>query len=168
MLDEIRRSDWTPRSVHRKSREAAEVIRKFEQTTGRDANDKEVAEELGQTLEAYHTLLSNIHSVSLLNLDDFIRSEENEIMGRRSFQEKIVSDDDPSENVSKNELKSVLAQAIQNLSEKEQKVISLYYYNDLTLKEIGKVMDLTESRICQIHTQTLLKLKTRLRRYYEA
>ena len=101
-------------------------------------------------------------------IDDFIRGEENDASNRRSFQEKVVSDDDPSENISKIELKRVLAQTIRTLTEKEQLVISLYYYDELTLKEIGEVMGLTESRICQIHTQTLIKLKVRLKRYFEA
>jgi RNA polymerase sigma factor for flagellar operon FliA len=168
ILDELRSMDWYSRSMRKRIQEVESAIRSIETRKGSSAEDEEVAEELNLSLEEYYSLLSNIHSVSLLNLDDFIRSEENETMGRRSFQEKIVSEDDPVENVSKIELKRVLAQAIRNLSEKEQMVISLYYYDDLTLKEIGQVMDLTESRICQIHTQTLIKLKTRLKRYYEA
>jgi RNA polymerase sigma factor for flagellar operon FliA len=168
ILDELRSMDWYSRSMRKRIQDVEAAIRTVETRKGSPAEDEEVATELGLSLEEYHSILSNIHSVSLLNLDDFIRSEENEVMGRRSFQEKIVSEDDPAENVSKIELKRVLSQAIRNLSEKEQTVISLYYFDDLTLKEIGQVMELTESRICQIHTQTLLKLKTRLRRYYEA
>jgi RNA polymerase sigma factor for flagellar operon FliA len=168
ILDELRSMDWYSRSMRKRIQDVEAAIRNIETRKGAPAEDHEVAAELNLPLEDYHSLLSNIHSVSLLNLDDFIRSEENETVGRRSFQDKIVSDDDPVENVSKIELKRVLAQAIRNLSEKEQMVISLYYYDDLTLKEIGQVMNLTESRICQIHTQTLIKLKTRLKRYYEA
>jgi RNA polymerase sigma factor for flagellar operon FliA len=168
ILDELRSMDWYSRSMRKRIQEVEAAIRKIETRKGAPSEDEEVAAELDLSLEEYHSLLSNIHSVSLLNLDDFIRSEENEVIGRRSFQEKIVSDDDPVENVSKIELKRVLSQAIRNLSEKEQLVISLYYFDDLTLKEIGEILDLTESRICQIHTQTLIKLKTRLKRYYEA
>jgi len=168
ILDELRSMDWYSRSMRKRIQDVESAIRAIETRKGSPAEDEEVAEELNLSLEEYHSLLSNIHSVTLLNLDDFIRSEENETLGRRSFQDKIVSEDDPVENVSKIELKRVLAQAIRNLSEKEQMVISLYYYDDLTLKEIGQVMNLTESRICQIHTQTLIKLKTRLKRYYEA
>jgi len=168
ILDELRSMDWYSRSMRKRIQDVEAAVRAIETRKGAPAEEEEVAAELNLPLGEYHSLLSNIHSVSLLNLDDFIRSEENETVGRRSFQEKIVSEDDPSENVSKIELKRVLAQAIRGLSEKEQMVISLYYYDDLTLKEIGQVMELTESRICQIHTQTLIKLKTRLRRYYEA
>ena len=112
-------------------------------------------------------MLSNIHSISLLSLDDFIKGDENDSINRHSFQEKIISGDDPSENISKVEMKRVLAQAIRTLTEKEQLVISLYYYDELTLKEIGEVMGLTESRICQIHTQAIIKLKGRLKKYVD-
>jgi RNA polymerase sigma factor for flagellar operon FliA len=168
ILDELRSMDWYSRSMRKRIQEIEAAVRTVEARKGAPANDWEVAEKLSLSLEEYHSLLSSIHSVSLLNLDDFIKSEENDGINKRSFQEKVVSDDDPSINVSKIELKRVLAQAIRNLTEKEQLVISLYYFDELTLKEIGEVMGLTESRICQIHTQTLIKLKVRLRRYYEA
>lgn len=168
ILDELRSMDWYSRSMRKKIQEVEGAIRTVEAQKGSQATDWEVAEELGLPLEEYHQMLSNIHSISLLSLDDFIKGEENDSINRRSFQEKIVSDDDPSENISKVELKRVLAQAIRTLTEKEQLVISLYYYEELTLKEIGEVVGLTESRICQIHTQTLIKLKVRLKCYYEA
>lgn len=168
ILDELRSMDWYSRSMRKKIHDIEDAIRSVETRKGSQADDWEVAEQLDISLEEYHLTLSNIHSVSLLNLDDFIKSEENDSINKRSFQEKIISDDDPSENISKIELKRVLAQAIRTLTEKEQLVISLYYYDELTLKEIGEVMGLTESRICQIHTQTLIKLKVRLKRYFEA
>ncbi len=168
ILDELRSMDWYSRSMRKKIQEIESAIRTIEARKGSQAADWEVAEELGIPLEEYHSVLSNIHSISLLSLDDFIRGEENDTINRRSFQEKIVSDDDPSENFSKLELKRVLTQAIKTLTEKEQLVISLYYFDELTLKEIGEVMGLTESRICQIHTQTLIKMKVRLKRYFEA
>jgi len=167
ILDELRSMDWYSRSMRKKIQEVEGAIRKVEARTGSEATDWEVAEELGLPLEEYHLMLSNIHSISLLSLDDFIKGEENDSINRRSFQEKIISGDDPSENISKIEMKRVLAQGVRTLTEKEQLVISLYYYDELTLKEIGEVMGLTESRICQIHTQTLIKLKVRLKRYYE-
>ena len=168
ILDELRSMDWYSRSMRKKIQEIESAIRTVEGRKASSATDWEVAEELGLPLEEYHRMLSNIHSISLLSLDDFIKGEENDSINKRSFQEKIVSNDDPSENISKLELKRVLAQAVRTLTEKEQLVISLYYYDELTLKEIGEVMGLTESRICQIHTQTLIKLKVRLKRYFEA
>jgi RNA polymerase sigma factor for flagellar operon FliA len=132
------------------------------------ALDSEVADELGISLAEYHALLSNIHSASILSLDEFLSGDDGDSSRKRSFQERMVSPDDPSENLSRIELKQMLARAIKTLSQKEQMVISLYYYDDLTLKEIGNVLALTESRICQIHTQTLIKLRFRLKTYHES
>lgn len=168
ILDELRSMDWYSRTMRKRIQDIEKAVRAVESKKGAPAEDLEVAERLGFSLEEYYGLLSNIHSVSLLNLDDFLKDDDNDSFNSRSFQDKMLSDDDPSENAEKNELKFVLAEAIRKLTEKEQLVISLYYYDELTLKEIGKVLKLTESRICQIHTQTLIKLKVRLREYYEA
>ncbi len=168
ILDELRSRDWYSRSMRKRIHDIEEAVRVVEARKGGPADDCEVAEAMALPLEEYYALLSNIHSISLLSLDDFIKSEENDTAGKRSFQERMVSDDDPAENVTRAELKRVLARAVAGLSEKEQIVISLYYYEELTLKEIGEVLGLTESRICQIHTQALIKLKTRMRKYHEA
>jgi len=104
----------------------------------------------------------------LFSLDEYIKDEDNDSLTKKSFQERVLSSDDPAENVFKGELKQYLAEAIRSLSEKEQLVISLYYYDDLTLKEIGHILELTESRICQIHTLALIKLKAKLNRYHSA
>lgn len=167
ILDELRSMDWYSRSMRKKIQEIEEAMRFVESKKGRPAESWEVAEALGMSMEDYHTLLGDIHSISLLNLDDYIRDEDNDTYNKRSYQEKIVSEDNPSKNVAAGELKQAVAKAIKKLTEKEQIVISLYYYDELTLKEIGEVLDLTESRICQIHTQTLIKLKMRLKSYYE-
>jgi RNA polymerase sigma factor FliA len=168
ILDELRSMDWYSRSMRKRIQDVEGAIRTVEGRKGAPAEDWEVAEALLLSIEEYHLLLSSIHSVSLLNLDDFVKGEENEPANKRSFQEKIISGDDPSESISQGELKRVLAKAIGHLTEKEQLVISLYYFDELTLKEIGEVMSLTESRICQIHTQSLIKLKVRLKKYFEA
>jgi RNA polymerase sigma factor FliA len=168
ILDELRSMDWYSRSMRKKIQEVEEAMRFVESKKGGPAEGWEVAEALNVTIEEYNTLLGNIHSISLLNLDDYIRDEDNDTYNKRSYQDKIVSEDDPSMNVARGELKQAVAKAIKKLSEKEQIVISLYYFDELTLKEIGKVLDLTESRICQIHTQTLIKLKLRMKSYYEA
>ena len=114
----------------------------------RPADDWEVAEELGLELEEYYRILGNIHSSALLSLDEYVKSDDNDASSKKSFQERVVSTDNPAENVSRQELKQVITKAIQSLTTKEQTVISLYYYDELTLKEIGHVMSLTESRIC--------------------
>lgn len=167
MLDELRSMDWYSRSMRKKVQEIERAVRAVELRNEQPAKDLDVAEELGISLPEYQALLTNIHSASILSLDEYIKGDSGASDKTRSFQERMTSDDDPSANVAKLELKKMVAKAIRTLTEKEQMVISLYYYEDLTLKEIGKVLSLTESRICQIHTQTLIKLKTRLKAYYQ-
>ena len=166
ILDELRSMDWYSRSMRKKIQEIEKALTAVESREGRPAEDWEVAGEIGITLDEYYKLLSNIHGVGLFSLDEYIKDEENDSLTKKSFQERILSDDDPSQNVVRGELKLHLTEAIKGLSEKEQLVISFYYYDDLTLKEIGHILDLTESRICQIHTLALIKLKTRLKSYH--
>ena len=167
MLDELRSMDWYSRSMRKKVQEIEAAVRDVEAKKERPSLDSEVAEALGISLAEYHALLGNIYSASVLSMDEFLRGDEGDNSRRRSFQERMTSPDDPSENIARLELKRVVARAIATLNQKEQMVISLYYYEDMTLKEIGQVLELTESRICQIHTQTLIKLKVRLRSYYQ-
>ena len=166
ILDELRSMDWYSRSMRKKIQEIERALVTIESREGRPAEDGEIADEIGLSLEAYYKLLSNIHGIGLFSLDDYIKDDDNDSLAKKSFQERILGDDDPAENVAKRELKQQLADAIKSLSEKEQMVISLYYYDDLTLKEIGHILGLTESRICQIHTLALIKLKTKLRSYH--
>jgi RNA polymerase sigma factor FliA len=168
ILDELRSKDWYSRSMRKKVQEIERAVRAVEMRKEQPALDSEVADELGISLAEYHALLSNIHSASILSLDEFLSSDDGESSRKRSFQERMVSPDNPAEHLSRIELKQMLARAITTLSQKEQLVISLYYYDDLTLKEIGNVLALTESRICQIHTQTLIKLRFRLKTYHES
>ncbi|MDO6460419.1 RNA polymerase sigma factor FliA [Granulosicoccaceae sp. 1_MG-2023] len=156
MLDEIRRSDWTPRSVHRKSREAAEVIRRFEQRVGRDANDAEVAAELGISLQAYHQILTESTSAHIFSFD-----QPDEQTGEPIALPK--SDEvTPVENMENDSFQEALAKCIKNLPERESLVMSLYYDEDLNLREIGEILGVSESRVCQIHGQALVRLRARL------
>ncbi len=166
ILDELRSMDWYSRSMRKKMQLIERALMQVESREGRPAEDWEIADEIGIPLEDYYKLLSNIHGIGLFSLDEYIKDEDNDSLTKKSFQERILSDDDPSQNVVKNELKRHLTKAVQTLSEKEQMVISLYYYEELTLKEIGQILELTESRICQIHTLALIKLKSRMRRYH--
>jgi RNA polymerase sigma factor for flagellar operon FliA len=167
ILDELRSKDWYTRSMRKKVQELESAVRAVELRNERPAEDEEVAEELGIPLANYHDLLSSIYSASILSLDEYLKSDDGSSVRKRSFQERVASPDDPSESVAMMELKQMLTKAINTLTEKERTVITLYYYEDLTLKEIGQVLSLTESRICQIHTQTLIKLKARLKSYYQ-
>ncbi len=166
ILDELRSMDWYSRSMRKKIRDIEKASFTVESREGRTPEDQEVAEVMGIGIEQYHKTLSQIHGAALLSLDEFIRNQNNESPTRKTFQDKIRSKDSPSENVAREELKQVVADAIKKISRKEQMVISLYYHNELTLKEIGNVMGLTESRICQIHTSALVKLKSRLKEFY--
>ncbi len=156
MLDEIRRSDWTPRSVHRKSREAAEALRHIEQETGRDADDTEVASRLGISLSAYHQILTESMSAHIFSFD---QPDENTGETIALPESKDVG---PSENMHHGSFKVALANAIKNLPERESLVMSLYYDEDLNLREIGEILGVSESRVCQIHGQALIRLKARL------
>lgn len=165
ILDELRNMDWYSRSMRKKIQDVEAAVQKVETKKERPATDFEVAEELGLPLEKYYRTLSDIHSAAILSLDACIRNDDSDEAGGSTFSSGIRSEDDPTDTVLRKELKQVLMDAIGRLTEKEQTVISLYYYEELTLKEIGQVMDLTESRICQIHTQSLIKLRSRIRRY---
>lgn len=167
ILDELRRMDWYSRSMRKKIQDIERAVLVIEYRTGRPAEDSEVAQELGMELEDYYKILSNINGLAPLSLDEFLKDEENDVLTKKSFQDRIRSKDDPVENVKKRELKQIVAQAIKKLSKKEQMVISLYYYDELTLKEIGHVLGVTESRVCQIHAMVLIKLKSKLKEYYE-
>jgi RNA polymerase sigma factor for flagellar operon FliA len=106
--------------------------------------------------------------IELLSLDGYIKDESNNSESKKSFKSLIKGDDDPTSHVMLSELKFVIAKAIRALSKKEQMVISLYYYDELTLREIGEVMGLTESRISQIHTKAIIKLRSKLKNYQKS
>ncbi|MBX2838823.1 MAG: RNA polymerase sigma factor FliA [Gammaproteobacteria bacterium] len=156
MLDEIRRSDWTPRSVHRKSREAAEILREIEQASGRDAKDQEVADRLGIELSAYHLILTESSAAHIFSFDQ-PDEHTGETMALPQSEETT-----PGQQVEYQSFREALAEAIKNLPERESLVMSLYYDEDLNLREIGEILGVSESRVCQIHGQALVRLKARL------
>lgn len=157
MLDELRRTDWTPRSVHRKTREVAEVVRQIETETGKEAEDAEVMRRLGMNAEEYHQILADAACVRLLSLTASEDSEESSVLD--------VADDSgltPHEGIEHDDMRKALAEAIEGLPEREKLVMSLYYEQELNLKEIGAVIGVTESRICQIHGQAIIRLRARM------
>lgn len=167
MLDELRSLDWVARSTRKKIHDMEKAIVAVEERLGRPADDLEIAEEMNIDLNAYHNILSMAKGIELLDLDGYVKSDKDNSESKRSFRSLIQGDDDPGDHVMASELRHVVADAIKTLSEKEQMVVSLYYYDELTLKEIGEVIGLTESRISQIHTKAIVKLRARLRLYYE-
>lgn len=155
MLDEIRKGDWTPRSVHRKSREVSEAISKVEGRVGREAHDDEIANEMGLDIEDYHRILRDTNSAQLLSIDEPDHDELSE--------DRIVSNSQtPFAELSENGFQEALAQEIDNLPEKEKLVMALYYDEELNLKEIGEVLEVSESRVSQIHSQAVKRIRARL------
>lgn len=155
MIDEIRKGDWTPRSVHRRTREAAEVTRQIEQTTGRAATGAEVARALGLGAEEYARLLEDAVSGQVLSLDSHIDDHgEPNVAAGAAYS--------PERRLQAAEFRQALAEAIGQLPEREQLVLSLYYEQEMNLREVGAVLGVSESRVCQIHGQAMLRLRSRL------
>jgi len=155
MLDELRRNDWAPKSVHRKERELMQAIHKIEAETGRDARGQEIAEHLGITIDEYHHLLQETSNCRVLNFVDIGVSEELLGEGMQSRQPE------PLANVQKDEFRQQLATAISSLPERECLVVSLYYDEELNLKEIGEVLGVSESRISQLLSQAHLRIRAK-------
>ncbi len=159
MLDEIRNMDWVPRSLRQKSSEVEKVCAALEKKLGRFPEDEEIAAELGLDLEAYFELLDNLKGIS------FIPEDLHEYVQENREPTHLATDPDEIFRLIHNgQMQRILAECIDTLSEKEKLVLSLYYYEDLTMKEVGAVLGYTESRISQIHTKAVLKLRLRLAR----
>jgi len=157
MLDEIRKSDWTPRSVHRKAREASEVLRKLEQKIGRDAKDCDVAEKLDISLKDYHKILKESLASRVFSLD-----QTDESQGDREYIPEDKKNRGPMSHIHREGFFNDIKKEIGNLPERESLVMSLYYNDELNLREIGAVLGVSESRVCQIHGQALIRLRARL------
>jgi RNA polymerase sigma factor for flagellar operon FliA len=156
MLDALRKLDWAPRSVHRKARAAAAAIREVEARTGREANDADVATQMGVSLEHYHEIIQDALGCQLLRLND---SED----GEDSTLDRLPDNGpDPQGQTLEDARRQAVIDAINRLPERERLVLSLYYEQELNLKEIGAVLKVTESRACQLHGQALVRLKSLL------
>jgi len=167
ILDELRAQDWVPRSIREKAKLLERCYIKLEQEKGRQATDEEVCASLGITQAEFHELLNQVKSVALVSYDDFSafsRSDKRTLHGYGSASARGVT---PFSEVNVAALKKSLAGAIKDLPEKQRLVLSLYYYEDLNLKEIGRVLDVTESRVSQLHTQAVLRLKAKLRSQWD-
>ena len=158
MLDEVRKSDWTPRSVHRNMREMAEVVRKIENAKGQDASPVDIAEGLGVSIEDYHKLVQDAASCRLFSFDQMGSSEDESSPADHARDERPG----PFDHIQDAGFRDALAGAIGTLPEREKLVLSLYYDEDMNLREIGEVLEVSESRVCQIHGQALIRLRSRL------
>ena len=168
MLDELRALDWVPRSVRQKRSRLDKACALLEKEKGRPAEDEEVAEALGVSLEGFYVLLNETNGVSFLDIDHVPRKLTG--LNEEDLLQLLMDDEsrDPSFQLTLMELKRTLAQAIDKLTQKEKTIIALYYQEELTLKEIGSIMGFTESQICQIHSKVILKLRSQLKKIFES
>lgn len=162
IFDELRSIDWVPRSVRQKTKEIEEAIVVLEATLGRPATDQEIAESLGISEDELLKTMLKISGTAVLSLNDVWFSGDDS--DKISIGESIESPSsfNPDSSVEREEIKRVIVQSISELPEKEKKVLILYYYEDLTLKEIGQVLEVTESRVSQLHTKAILRLRAKL------
>jgi RNA polymerase sigma factor for flagellar operon FliA len=161
MLDELRGSDWLPRSVRRNQRTIEAAIQKVEQRLRRSATDVEVAGELGLPIGDYHLLLGEARGSQLIYLDE-LGSEDSE-EGFLDRHAAAAEDADPMARLRDEKFRAALAEGIDALPEREKQVMGMYYEHDMNLKEIGAVLGVTESRVCQLHSQAVARLRTKLR-----
>lgn len=157
IIDEVRRGDWTPRSVHRNGRRVSEAIQQVETRTGRDAPDAAVAKELGITIDEYHVLLKDSVDSRLFSLDELLDPKD-DFPG----EQVVAAGHGPNSKVEEQAFIAALIKAIDNLPEREKLVLALYYDEELNLKEIGQVLGVSESRVSQIHSQAALRLRSRM------
>ncbi|WP_370451263.1 RNA polymerase sigma factor FliA [Lysobacter sp. N42] len=156
MIDEIRRGDWVPRSVHRRYRDVVSATREVEQKKGAAASSQEVANALGVSLDEYHHMLEDASRGQLLSLDEQMEDFDGE--PRLAASCNLT----PARELEHSVFKQALGDAIGGLPEREQMVLSLYYEQEMNLREIGAVLGISESRVCQIHGQAMLRLRARL------
>ncbi len=156
MLDEARKSNWTPRSTFRNAKQVSQAIRDIENRTGRDARPQEIAESLGVSLEEYHRMVESAASSRLLSYEQLADDPE------RASMLPDTPEDGPETMLEGDQFREALAHAVASLPERERLVLSLYYDEELNLREIGAVLEVSESRVCQIHGQAVLRIRARL------
>lgn len=161
ILDQIRKMDWIPRTIRQRQKQIDQVMRQVESETGRAATDEEIALGLGISNEEYLEWQSKMKITNVVSLNEFLE-QGSEVPNPTSGSRHFIM---PEEAVEQEEIKKVLAEALLLLTQKERKVIELYYYEELTLKEISYVLEVTESRVSQLHTKALQKMKTKLGKY---
>lgn len=163
ILDQIRKMDWIPRTIRQKQKKIDTVIREIEARCGRAATDEEIAEGLGISGDEYLDWQSQMKITNVVSLNEFL--EQGSEVPNEASQTKSSQFDSPEQVLERDELKKMLAEALELLTEKERKVILLYYYEELTLKEISSILEVSESRISQLHTRALQKMKVKMGQY---
>lgn len=161
IIDSIRKLDWVPRALRQKNKQLEQAYTELELELGHEPNDEQIAEKLGITLDETRDLIKKSAVTSLISLDSYLEQNHEDTF----LVAENADSDTPEAHYNKKELKNILADAIDKLSEKEKKVITLYYFEDLTLKEISRIMGVSESRISQIHSKAVFKLQGKLGKY---
>jgi RNA polymerase sigma factor for flagellar operon FliA len=160
MLDEARRSNWTPRSTFRNAKQVSQAIRQIENRTGRDAKAQDIATALGVGLDEYHRMVESAASSRILSYEQLAGDPE------RAAMLPDAPEDGPETMLEEDQFREAVAHAIASLPERERLVLSLYYDQELNLREIGQVLEVSESRVCQIHGQAVLRIRARLENWF--
>lgn len=158
ILDELRAADWLPRSLRRKSRQIEKAIQTLEQRNSNPPSEQEIADELEISLEEYQGMLQDARGGQLIYYEDFQEDEEDHFLDRLCGG----NENEPLEFLLEKNLRTMVVEAIERLPEKEKMVMGMYYEQDMNLREIGEVLGVSESRVCQLHTQAISRLRTRL------
>ena len=161
ILDQIRKMDWIPRTVRQKQKKIDEAIKSVEMRTGKTATDEEIAEELGLSDGELLDWQSQLKVTNVISLNEFVEQGAEPVMDAHLNSHFIQ----PEEMISQQELKKMLGEALETLTEKERKVVLMYYYEDMTLKEISAVLEVSESRVSQLHTKAIAKMRKRMGNY---
>ncbi|HOE41246.1 MAG TPA: RNA polymerase sigma factor FliA [Rhodoferax sp.] len=161
MLDELRENDWVSRGTRKSQKEIEEAMRRLEHRLGRSPLESEIAADLKMSLADYQTLLGKVQGTQLVYLEDLSRGQEDD----DNFLDRHMgdADADPLSMLRDQRLRTALVAAIKNLPEREQFIMSMYYEQDMNLKEIAAVLDVTESRVCQLHSQSIARLRAKMR-----
>ena len=163
ILDQIRKMDWIPRTIRQKQKKIDSVIKEIEMETGKNATDEEIAEKLGISGDEYDEWQSQMKITGLVSLNEYV--EQGSDVAQDYNQHTAARFESPEEHIEKQELTKVLKESLELLTEKESKVITLYYYEELTLKEISNILEVSESRISQLHTRALQKMRGKMGSY---
>ena len=163
ILDQIRKMDWIPRTVRQKQKKLDEAIKRVEMRTGKNASDEDIAKEIGISDAELTNWQSQLKITNIVSLNEYVEQGSEPVMDAKHNTHFAQ----PEEQIQENELKEVLKSTLELLTEKERKVIELYYYEELTLKEISKVLDVSESRVSQLHTKALMKMRKKMGSYMD-
>lgn len=162
MIDELREGDWMSRGSRKSQKDIEHALHRLEQKLGRTPLESEIAVEMGMELDEYQSLLAKVRGTQLVYIEDMSHDEDGDGFLDRHADDPEV---DPMQQLRDQRLRSALVEAIKHLPEREQYIMSMYYENDMNLKEIAAVLGITESRVCQLHSQSIARLRSKMRHH---